>query len=308
MISTRSTLLDLAISGGKTETGGLPGGILVEIHGQSSLGKTGLIAEIASEVKLKGGELLFCDPEGRLNIEYTEITGLKIEPEEYCRPNTVSELFNIIYTWKPKNPDAINMIAADSLAALSTELELEDGDKMGMRRAKEFSEGLRKTCRLIANNNWLIVCSNQERESQTGVVTPGGKGIPYYATVRIRLTPDKPAKIEKEKKIGKKTLTKVVGIRSLGETKKNSFDDPFRTCPISFVFNYGIDDIRDQLQWYKEVSGDDKYNVFDNEYSIMDAAVKHIEDNNFEQRLKSRTIKKWKEIEDAFKIPRKKRF
>jgi RecA/RadA recombinase len=179
---------------------------------------------------------------------------------------------------------------------------------MGMKRAKEFSEGLRKTCRLIANNNWLIVCSNQERESDFGVITPGGKGMPYYSTVRIRMTPDKPAKIEKEKKIGKKTLTKVIGIRTTCEVKKNSFDDPFRVSPISFIFNYGVDDIRDQLQWHKEVSGDEKYNVFDSEYATMEAAIKYIEDNNLEQRLKARTIKKWKEIEDAFRTERKKRF
>jgi len=39
-ISTGSTLLDLAISGGRIRGGGLPGGILVEVFGPSGVGKT----------------------------------------------------------------------------------------------------------------------------------------------------------------------------------------------------------------------------------------------------------------------------
>ena len=39
LISTGSTLLDLAFSGGRVRGGGLPGGIMVEISGPSSAGK-----------------------------------------------------------------------------------------------------------------------------------------------------------------------------------------------------------------------------------------------------------------------------
>jgi len=307
-VSTRSTLLDLAISGNKSKFGGVPAGTIIEVFGPTSVGKSAILAELASEVKIKGGEVLFCDPEARLDREYTEIYGMKLEDSEYARPNTVEEMFDIIYNWKPKNPDKINLIAADSLAALSTELELDKGDKMGMKRAKCFSEGLRKTCRMIANNNWIIVCSNQERDGEMGVTTPGGKGIPYYATVRIRVTPGKPAKIEKDKKVGVKELTKVIGIKSICEIKKNSVDEPYRTANLSLVFNYGIDSIRDELQWYKEVTGDSKYSAFDGDYVRMDDAIGHIERNNLERRLKERTAKKWREIEDAFRTQRKKRF
>ena len=39
MVSTGSTLLDLAISGTRVRGGGYPGGILVEIFGASGTGK-----------------------------------------------------------------------------------------------------------------------------------------------------------------------------------------------------------------------------------------------------------------------------
>lgn len=168
MISTGSTLLDLAISGGRIRGGGIPGGIFIEIMGQKKTGKTVLLCEIAGDVQRKNGQVQFGDPEGRLNKQFAQIFGLDPDTINYKRPDTVTEVFQEIRKWEPENPDVINGIFADSLAALSTDLEMdkEDGDKMGMRRAKEFSEELRKTCRLLANNNWLMVGSNQLRQTQ----------------------------------------------------------------------------------------------------------------------------------------------
>ena len=45
VISTGSTLLDLAISGGRVHGGGLPGGIFVEAFGPSGSGKTVLLSD-----------------------------------------------------------------------------------------------------------------------------------------------------------------------------------------------------------------------------------------------------------------------
>ncbi|MHA2070034.1 MAG: hypothetical protein ACXABY_37185, partial [Candidatus Thorarchaeota archaeon] len=65
MYSTGSTQLDLAISGTRVRGGGIPGGIMVEIFGPPSTGKTALLAEIIAGAQLKGGEAMFGDPEGR---------------------------------------------------------------------------------------------------------------------------------------------------------------------------------------------------------------------------------------------------
>ena len=153
VISTGSSLLDLAISGGRIRGGGIPGGIIIEVFGPSGSGKTAILAELCASAQAKGGDICFLDPEARLDREYCLIYGLSLPDENYYRPDTVTEMFDLIWKWEPPSSGTINVIAADSLAALSTEMEMEDEDKMGMRRAKEFSEGLRKTCRLIANNN-----------------------------------------------------------------------------------------------------------------------------------------------------------
>ncbi|HUU86952.1 MAG TPA: hypothetical protein VMX17_04275 [Candidatus Glassbacteria bacterium] len=308
LVSTGSTLLDLAISGGRYRGGGIPTGIIVEIFGPSSAGKSSLLTESASYVKNKGGQVMFLDPEARLDQEYARTYGLELEKENYHRPDTVTEFFDLIWNWKPKNADKINMIAGDSLAALSTIMEMVDGDKFGMRRAKEFSEGLRKTCRLIANSNWLVFCSNQERESPSGITTPGGKGIPYYSSLRIRITPEfKGSRIKKTKTIDGKTHEKVIGIKSVCEIKKSSIDEPFRQAPVSIIFNYGIDSIRDELQWMKDARGLKKYDCFGEECATIEKAISLIEENNLQDKLKNATIDLWQEINEAFKIERKRK-
>jgi RecA/RadA recombinase len=309
LISTGSTLLDLAISGGVKRGGGVPGGIIVEIYGPPSAGKSALLAEMGASVQAKGGSVKFLDPEARLNLEYCEIYGMSLEAESYSRPNTVNALFDEILNWKPKNPNALNMIAADSIAALSTEMEMESDDAMGMKRGKDFSKGTRKTCRMIANNNWLIVCANQERDSlQGGKTTPGGYAIPFHASLRIKVAPAYPAsKITKTRTISGKKYEKTIGIHSVCTVTKSIVDDPFRTAGIDIVFGVGIDDIRTNLQWLKEATGASKYDCINMEYALMEPAIRYIEENNLEAQLRDKVIDRWLEVEAAFKQERKKK-
>ena len=338
VISTGSTLLDLAVSGGRVRGGGVPGGIVMEIFSLPGLGKTALLIEMLASAQLKGGDVHIDDPEARLDQEYAEIYGAKITEENYARPNTVSEIFKSIWSWKPepKEKDAICLRAADSLAALSTDMELkeEDGDKRGQRRAKEFSEGLRKTCRLIANKNWLIACTNQIRTGDGGYrTTPGGWAMNFYSSLRIEIStayPDtskimrketlynvdeekekgkkrgKKLKGEEEKK-GKNVIEKQIGIRSVCKVVKSSLDDPFREADIYILFGHGISDIWGNLQYLKDMTGTTRYVAVNKEFQSIDKAIKHIEDNNLEKELRENVINLWEEIQRKFNVERKKK-
>lgn len=303
VVSTNSTLLDLAISGGKSN-GGIPGGTITEIYGLPGSGKTAILAEMGASVQNKNGSVLFCDPEARLDQEYARIYGINLEHKDYHRPDTVEQFFSLIQNWKPENANVINMVAADSLAALSTEMEMEDQDKMGMKRAKMFSEGLRKSARLIANNNWIIACSNQLREGQYGKTTPGGKAIPYYASLRMEVT--QVGKIEKEITHNGKKAKKVIGIESNCLITKSTIDSPYRNCKIFIVFNYGVDDIRGNLAYIKDTTCNTVYDCLDGKtYQSMEKAILYIESENLQAKLKDKTIEIWNEIEDKFKVSRK---
>lgn len=310
VLSTGSTLLDLAISGKRIRGGGLPGGIIIEISGPSGTGKTAVLSEIITSCQISEGDAKIVDPEARFDKEYSEIYGVSFDQCEYSRPDTVSQMFSELWNWKPnpKNEKAICVFGADSLAALSTEVEMEDQDKYGMRRAKEFSEGLRKTARIIANNNWLVPCTNQERESPTGIVTPGGKGIPYYASVRIRLSkPMQNSKIKKTKTINGVKHEKIEGIRTIAKITKNSLDEPFREAQFSIIFNLGIDNIRDNIEYIKNNNKLDKYIIFDQEFGKIEKAIEYVENNNLETELENQVIDLWNEIQNAFVTERKRR-
>lgn len=312
MVSTGSTLLDLAISGTRKRGGGIPGGILLEAFGPPGTGKTVLLCEIGGAVQRLGGDIMFNDPEARLNTTFASLFDLNIDDVEIKEPDTVTELIDSIRAWKPNGKSKINAVLTDSLAALSTDMELEskDGDKMGMRRAKEFSEGLRKVARILKQKNYIMACSNQIRDKANAVAftetftTPGGQAIPFYASIRLRF--HKSEKIKKKKKIGSQEVTHTIGTLGKVEVYKNSVDAPFRTAPLYIIFDYGIDDVRANLQFVKEMTGSTNYFVNDiNLGTIIDRAITQCERQDLVAALKEQTIDLWEEIQKSFEHKRK---
>lgn len=312
VVSTGHTLLDLNISGNRVRGGGLPGGIVVEIFGKSGTGKTAILEEIAASIQARRGEAKYLDPEGRLDMEYARIYGVELNKDNYERPDTVTEMFDYVKHVTFKRQEVINGVMADSLAALSTkmEMEAEEGDKRGQKRAKEFSEGFRKTARIIAKNNWLLVCSNQVREGEHGYYSPGGQAIPFYSSLRIKTMPVFKTGVSpivfREEEVNRKKVKRAIGIRTDCEVVKSSLDDPYRKCVVSIIFGYGLDDIRDNLQYLKDFGGYTSYPCFDRKFVSMDQAISYIEEKGYRERLREEVIDLWEEIEKKFQTKRKK--
>ncbi len=320
MVSTGSTLLDLAISGNRVHGGGIPGGIMVEIFGPSGCGKTVLLCEIAGGVQRKGGQIMFKDPEARLNKQFARLFDLDVDKVDYATPDTVPSVFAPVRNWQPeKIKTVMNGIFIDSLAALSTNLELdnEEGDKMGMRRAKEFSEECRKTCRILTKNNYLLVCSNQVRQSGETYgpkyKSPGGEAIGFYSSLRLRCA--NPQKIKRKKTIRGKEIERVIGVETTVEVFKSSVDRPYREAPLYILFDYGIDDVRANLQFLKKYApklktdeGKDYsgYTLNDTKLGAsIEDAIGTVEENEWEEELRKAVTQVYAEIEEKFSTARK---
>lgn len=312
-ISTGSTLLDLAISGGRFREGGIPTGILVEIFGPSGAGKTVLLCQIAGNVQKLGGEIMFHDPEARLNKQFAAMFNLDPSRIEYTIPNTVPEVFKSVRDWIPEDATGkIYGVCADSLAALSTDMELEkeEGDKMGMRRAKEFSEELRKTCRIITQRDVLVVCSNQIRQNLDAgpygqkYKTPGGEAIGFYSSLRLQCR--SPEKIKVKRSIRGKEHERIIGVKTDVFVFKSSVWKPFRSAEVYIIYDYGIDDIRANLRYLKEVTGSSVYKVGDTKLGkVLADAIRAVEEDGLERALKEEVIELWNEVEAKFEEPRK---
>lgn len=305
-VSTGSTLLDCAISGGRVRGGGIPVGILCEAFGPASSGKTVLLCEIAGRIQQMGGEVKFGDPEARLNVQFAKLFGLDVGKAGYHQPDTVTGAFAPLYEWAPKGKKA-NGYLTDSLAALSTNLEMEnaEGDKMGQRRAKEFSEQLRKTCRLLPEKRILMVCSNQVRVNMDagpyGVKykAPGGEAIGFYSSLRLRFKT--PQKIRVKRKIRGKDVSRTIGVETEVEVFKSSVWKPYRTAPLTVLYDYGIDDIRQNLQFIKDYSAGSVYTLGGEALDkSLEEAIRIVEEDGLEKELREETIDLWEEIERKF--------
>jgi recombination protein RecA len=189
-------------------------------------------------------------------------------------------------------------------------MENKEGDKMGMRRAKEFSEELRKTCRILKQKNYLMVCSNQVRVNMDAgpygqkYVSPGGEAVGFYSSVRLRAT--KPEKIQSKVKVVGKEIKRPIGVRVEYEVFKSSVWKPYRTAPVTILFDYGIDDIRENLQFIKNYTKNTVYMVRDQKLDVsLEKSIAMVEDDGLESVLKDEVIDLWEEIESKFDSERK---
>jgi RecA/RadA recombinase len=313
VISSGSTLLDLAMFGGRIVGGGIPGGIMIEIYSEAGLGKTAIASEICGYAQNDGGDIRFIDPEGRLDREYARIYGVQIPREKYARLHLVSDIIEDFMAWDPPNKKVINVYVCDSLAALTTNLEMNTEDKMGMRRAKELSTLFRKGSIQIAEGHKLMVCTNQLREGDKGTFTPGGKAVGYWASIRIELRRvtqytkgqiNKQSEITEEIKVGakKRVVESVRGIRSIAKITKNSCDSPYRTAPVALVFGYGIDNIRENLQFVKDMTGANAFECPDgSRFVAINDAISKVESEQLEEELVDSVIEIWEDLEASFK-------
>lgn len=314
MISTGSTLLNLAISGGRKRGGGIPVGIMVEIFGASGTGKTANLLEIAGNIQRQEGEIKFLDPEARINTVFAQIFDAELNEKLIERPNTVTDFFQSFTKWKPKPEDKIHGFFADSLAAFSTETEAgkDEPDNMAaMRKAKEFGWMLRNICVDLTKSGNLLICSNQivDTTAKFGAKTksPGGHGIEFYSSLRLQTKPKK--KIKNKKTIDGKEQEKVIGIETEIYVFKSSVWEPYHSAPVYIIFDYGIDDIRANLQWLKDNTKSKVYQVNEDSdvHKSLTKACQMVENANLEKELRKEVIDKWEEIQEALTIPRKKK-
>lgn len=310
MISTGSTLLDLAISGGRVRGGGVPLGIIMEIRGLEGLGKSTLLCEMGGDIIRKKGEMEYDDNEGRITNAFANIYGLDLKDVTYHRSDTVVELFEKVRKFSEKDNPIMGYFS-DSIAALSTDMELGDGDKMGGRKAKELSQELRKIARIIRTKNILLAVTNQLRMTMNAFgkkyTTSGGKALGYYSSLILEMTrPLRNHAYYTEVETKGKTVKIQRGIKTEVEVTKSSIWKPKRKAEIYIDPDYGIDDIRGNLQFIKDYTDNKVYTL--NEEKLdksLDKSIEMVEKDNLEDKLKEETIDLWESIEKASVVERK---
>lgn len=257
-ISTGSTLLDYAIS--NRRNGGVPCGKLTEISGEEGSGKSLMACHILAETQRRGGIAVLIDTENALNPDFAKQVGVDLGALLYLQPGSIEEVFDsiekCIVKARSKDVKRIVTIVWDSVAATPPQAEI-DGDydpnsRIGVA-AKAIAKGLRKLTDTIGKERVTMVFTNQLKYKMNVMghadpwITPGGKAIPYHASVRIRL--ESKMKLKEMKKDAEgddtdapKPDAPVIGIHTRAKCVKSRLGPPHRSCEFDIRFDVGIDD------------------------------------------------------------------
>lgn len=217
--------------------GGLARGRVHEFYGPEGSGKTSVALQAVAQIQRKGGVAAFIDVEHALNPQQATKLGVDMSSLILSQPSYGEQALDIMIALIESN--VVDIIILDSVAALVPKAEL-DGDIADRQigpAAAMMSKALRIMIAAASKNGTIVVFINQVRDAigsyGSPEVTPGGKALKFYCSVRVR--------ISKGQAITDSKTKQAIGQKVFLRCKKNKVGRPFLNAETEFYFNSGMD-------------------------------------------------------------------
>lgn len=249
-----------------TGIGGLPVGRICELYGPPSSGKTTTALQTAAllqkQIIAAGRDefILMMDFEQALDIDYAEALGLDVNHPTFllAQPTWLEQgadiAFELIATGK------VRMSIWDSIAAMTPKAQLEDefGSRTAaMNRARLVNALLQRLKGVLRETGSCAVFLNHlvesvEMSGRPGLPpkkdTPGGKGIKFYASLRLEYQQIMNIKGKFADGLTGGMTEGAVATKVKVTATKNKVGKPFRTAEVRSRFGVGFDNTWTALQ------------------------------------------------------------
>lgn len=177
---------------------GFPVGKISEIYGLEGVGKTSVtLLSIAGLQKAKK-KVIFIDVENALNVDRAKYFGIDTKKLDVSTEPTVEGVSDLIDAYM----ETYDAIIVDSIAAMvpRAEYEGEAGEAHMGLKARVLGQMMRKVVARLNDNKCTLIFINQQRFDlqpfSAKFFTPGGKAIPFAASLRIELASPKKDRVK----------------------------------------------------------------------------------------------------------------
>ena len=255
VISSGSIVLDKILG-----VGGWPHGRVVEIFGPESVGKSTLAIAACIEAQREGGFATYIDFEHAMHLGYAQAMGLDLSEDAFAffQPDYFEMGAQIAFDYTKLVQSDI--IVIDSVSTMIPQKVFEAGPQdpskgLGLQ-ARLMSSFLNLITKEITNTGTVLLFCNQMRsnikmsqyDAGPDWTTSGGKALPYYCTIRLRLRPGKVeyANIMNELTGEKEKIPVSNFVRAEGHKNKVGF--PKRKGEFVIRYGEGVDNCRSIIE------------------------------------------------------------
>ena len=193
-----------------TSIGGIPRGLVTEIRGSYSAGKTSICAQMIAQHQknvregTSEGGILYLDSEFAVDRTYFQNLGVDVDDPDFIffQPETLEDGMNMFLELTKKGLLAYCILDSVASTSASAEYEAEVGKMSVGLKARVLNQALRMCVGPMRTHGTGLVLINHMQvnipttymdkvAASRGIqkhISPGGSGIEYYSSLRIELT------------------------------------------------------------------------------------------------------------------------